>query len=144
MIKRNIMTLTILFKFLKRFKNLFKKNDPLEKIYNVVEIIDRKKIIVNAGNKQGLKQGDKVVIFRFTDEDIIDIHTGKNWGKMEYQLGYGKVDELLKENHCLIVPDRKKVTIPLDSPFEVEWDECEWDIIHKGDCVRKAYLVERK
>ncbi len=53
-----------------------------EKIYKVIKIIDDTSIVINAGQKQGIKPGDKFQIFEI-GKDLKDPYTGENLGTLD-------------------------------------------------------------
>lgn len=57
----------------------------------VAQVIDDYHVVLNRGNVQGVKEGDRYQIYYLGDEDIIDPETEKSLGKLEYIVGIGKV-----------------------------------------------------
>jgi hypothetical protein len=70
------------------------------KIYRVLEIITSTKIVLNCGNEQDIKLGDKFEIFGLT-KSLIDPETQEDLGRAEIIRGKGKVVHL-QEKLCTI------------------------------------------
>lgn len=88
-------------------------NDVKEKFNPtmVVKIIDDYKLIINKGRNQGVKDGQRYLIYEI-GEEIIDPNTNKSLGKLEIIKGTGKVVHT-QNNMATISSDMK--TQPLRS-----------------------------
>lgn len=63
----------------------------MDKTICVASIIDSCKIVLNVGEIDGIKIGDKFLIYSVSDDDIIDPISGKSLGKLEIVKGKGRV-----------------------------------------------------
>ena len=45
--------------------------------YKIAKIIDRFKVVMNAGSNQKISKGQKFLIYELSDEEIIDPDTGE-------------------------------------------------------------------
>lgn len=73
--------------------------------YLVAKIIDDYTIVINKGRNQGVKEGQRFLIYEL-GEEIIDPSTNKSLGKLEIVKGTGKITHL-QENIATISSDMK-------------------------------------
>lgn len=59
--------------------------------YKIAKIIDRFKVVMNAGSNQKISKGQKFLIYELSDEEIIDPDTNKSLGFLEIVKGTGIV-----------------------------------------------------
>jgi len=57
----------------------------------IIEVIDRYKVVINRGSKDGVKLGQRFLIYTLSDKPLIDPNTKETLGHLEYVLGRGKV-----------------------------------------------------
>lgn len=113
------------------------------KIFKVIDVpveFRNKRISINGGEKDGLKDGDKMVIYRVTDKDIIDKDTGKNYGKIEYLVGYAVINEL-HNDYSVLAPQKVQIKNMFDiitgkHIMEPQYKDSEWSDVIEGDLVR--------
>jgi len=67
----------------------------------VVKIIDSERIVINKGFKDGIKKGQKFLIYSF-GEEIFDPETKDSLGTLEYSKGQGEVDHVQEKMATLI------------------------------------------
>lgn len=75
----------------------------------VKEIIDAHKVIINKGSNQGVKNGDRFLIYNM-GEEIIDPSTNKFCGRLEVTKGTG-VAIYVRDDETIIESDRKEKSI---------------------------------
>lgn len=80
------------------------KKEIIEKYY-VAKIIDDYTIVINKGSKNGVKEGQRFLIYEI-GEEIFDPVTKESLGKLEIVKGTGKVAHL-QENMATISSDMK-------------------------------------
>ena len=54
----------------------------MNEVFKIVRIVNDRNIVINAGNDQGLKEGDILEVF-VPGEEIIDIDTGESLGTLD-------------------------------------------------------------
>lgn len=66
------------------------------KIYpaTVVKIIDEYKVVINRGIRDGIKNGQRFLVYKVDDQELVDPDTGENLGQLEIIRGIGKVVHL--------------------------------------------------
>ena len=57
----------------------------------VVKVVDEYRLAINKGTQQGIKNGQRLLIYELSEEEIIDPNSGKQLGKLEIVKGTGKV-----------------------------------------------------
>jgi hypothetical protein len=57
----------------------------------IIKVQDETHVVINKGSDQGIKIGQRYMLYRVTDETLIDPDTEKDLGKLEIALGTGKV-----------------------------------------------------
>lgn len=62
-----------------------------EKIIKVVSILSPYKVVINIGTDNGIRQGQKVLIFGLSNDTVKDPETGEDLGKIEIVRGRGRV-----------------------------------------------------
>lgn len=75
----------------------------------VKEVIDAYKVVINKGLNQGIKKGDRFLIYNM-GEEIIDPSTNKSYGRLEVTKGTG-LAILVRDNETIIESDRKEKSI---------------------------------
>lgn len=73
----------------------------MEKQLKVVSVIDDYKVVLNAGANQGIKLGQRYMIYTLSNEEIIDPDTNESLGFLEIVKGTGKVTHV-QEKMCTI------------------------------------------
>jgi hypothetical protein len=74
----------------------------------VAEVIDNYKLVINKGSLHGIREGQRVLVYRLSNEDIIDPDTGESLGNLEIVRGTGKVIHL-QENLSTIESDKSSI-----------------------------------
>lgn len=62
-----------------------------DKIIKVVSILSPHKIVINCGEQDGIKSGQKVLIYGLSNHPLKDPETGEDLGKIEIIRGQGQV-----------------------------------------------------
>ncbi len=57
----------------------------------VVKIIDENKVVINRGSTDGIKTGQRFLIYKLEDDPIKDPETGEDLGYLEVIRGTGKI-----------------------------------------------------
>jgi hypothetical protein len=73
----------------------------------VVKVIDDYKLVMNRGEQNGIREGQRMMVYRIDDEEILDPHTGESLGFLELVRGTGRVI-LVQDKISIIETDRKK------------------------------------
>lgn len=73
----------------------------MEKQLKVASVIDNYKVALNAGSNQGIKLGQRYMIYTLSNEEIIDPDTHESLGFLEIVKGTGKVIHV-QEKLCTI------------------------------------------
>lgn len=63
----------------------------MEKQLKVVSVLDDYKVVINAGSNQGIKKGQRYLLFTLSDKEIIDPDTHESLGFLEIVKGTGKI-----------------------------------------------------
>lgn len=80
----------------------------MEKQLKVVSVLNDYKVAINAGSNQGIKIGQKFLIYSLSDQEIIDPDTKDSLGFLEIVKGTGKVIHV-QEKMCTIESSEYKV-----------------------------------
>ena len=72
---------------------------------SVAKIIDRVNVVVNRGKLDGVKAGQRFIVYRLSDDSIVDPDTGDDLGRLEIVLGSGKATHV-QESICTVTSDR--------------------------------------
>ena len=57
----------------------------------VAKVIDDYKLVINRGREHGIREGQRVLVYKVDDEQIVDPDTGESLGSLELVKGTGKV-----------------------------------------------------
>lgn len=84
--------------------------DVKEKTFpaTVVKVIDSCKLAINRGKIHGLKQGQRLLVYSLSVQEIQDPNTGESLGYLEIVKGTGQVIHL-QEKMCTIESDKQKI-----------------------------------
>lgn len=80
----------------------------MEKQLKVVSVIDDYKVALNAGSDQGIKVGQRYMIYTLSTEEIIDPDTKESLGFLEIVKGTGKVTNV-QDKLCTIESTEYKI-----------------------------------
>jgi hypothetical protein len=73
----------------------------------VAKVIDDYKLVMNRGEQNGIREGQRMMVYRIDDEEILDPHTGESLGFLELVRGTGRVI-FVQDKISIIETDRKK------------------------------------
>jgi hypothetical protein len=73
----------------------------------VISIINSYKLAINRGTIHGLKEGQRVLVYRLSEEELRDPNTGESLGYLEIVKGKGRVIHV-QEKMCTIESDQKQ------------------------------------
>ena len=73
----------------------------------VVQVIDDFRIAINRGSNQGVRVGQRFLLFELSKEEIKDPESGKILGKLEIPKGTGEVIHV-QDDMAVIKSDRNK------------------------------------
>ncbi len=82
----------------------------------VAEVIDESTVVINRGSAHNIYEGQKFLIYRLSDKDIIDPETRENLGKLEIARGTGNVTHV-QEKMATIHSDRSRPGNRTDFPL---------------------------
>ncbi|MGK7943637.1 MAG: hypothetical protein AB4058_04130 [Microcystaceae cyanobacterium] len=57
----------------------------------VAEIIDKYKLVINRGKQHNLEKGQRMQVYRLSDDEIKDPETGESLGYLELLIGTGEI-----------------------------------------------------
>ncbi|MGK7958479.1 MAG: hypothetical protein AB4063_24960 [Crocosphaera sp.] len=57
----------------------------------VAKVIDNSKLVINRGSEHGIREGQRMLVYYVSDEDIKDPNTGDSLGYLELVRGTGKI-----------------------------------------------------
>lgn len=69
----------------------------------VVSIINRYKLAINRGTIHGLKEGQRVLVYRMSEEELRDPNSGESLGYLEIVKGKGRIIHV-QEKSLLLNP----------------------------------------
>jgi translation initiation factor 2 gamma subunit (eIF-2gamma) len=73
-------------------------------------VIDDYKLVINKGSEDGIREGQRMLVYRVSDEEIEDPNTGESLGYLELVRGTGKII-FVQDKLSIIESDKtKKVT----------------------------------
>jgi len=81
----------------------------------VVNVIDSCKLAINRGKIHALKEGQRLLVYRLSIQEIQDPNTGESLGYLEIVKGTGRVIHL-QEKMCTIESDRKRSRQRVNKP----------------------------
>lgn len=73
----------------------------------VAKVIDDYKLVINRGSENGIKEGQRMLVYCVSDEDIKDPETGESLGFLELVRGTGKII-FIQEKMSIIESDKVK------------------------------------
>lgn len=79
----------------------------------VAEVRDRRTLVINRGSRDGVREGMKVLVYKESEEEVIDPETEEPLGRLEVVKGTGKVTHV-QENMATIVSVTEDPTRPSD------------------------------
>ncbi|MEB3160300.1 MAG: hypothetical protein VKL20_02435 [Synechocystis sp.] len=83
----------------------------------VAKVIDDYKLVINRGKEHGIREGQRVLIYKVDDEQIVDPDTGESLGSLELVKGTGKVFQV-EDKYSLVEsfnPDVSKIMQEIES-----------------------------
>ncbi len=86
------------------------KNNNIDKnmfLATVVKIIDEYKVVINKGEREGIKVGQKFLIYELEREEIKDPDTDEPLGHLEIVKGIGRVSHV-QDRLATIISDVKE------------------------------------
>ncbi|TRV06741.1 MAG: hypothetical protein EWV41_13425 [Microcystis wesenbergii Mw_MB_S_20031200_S109] len=73
----------------------------------VAKVIDNYKLVMNRGKQNGIREGQRMMVYRIDDEEILDPHTGESLGFLELVRGTGRII-FVQDKISIIETDQKK------------------------------------
>lgn len=73
----------------------------------VAKVIDEHKLVINRGSEHGIREGQRMLVYHISDEDIKDPETGESLGFLELVRGTGKII-FIQEKMSIIESDKVK------------------------------------
>ncbi len=94
------------------------KSETSATIYpaKVAEVLDPYNVVINKGREDGIKEGQRFLIYVTTDKDIIDPETGESLGILEISKGTGEVSHL-QPKMATLSSDSKKQSASIFTAF---------------------------
>lgn len=68
----------------------------------VIKVIDEYTVVINKGAHDGIKNGQKFMIYSLSNESIIDPSTGEDLGKLETVKGTARIEHLQERMATLV------------------------------------------
>lgn len=81
----------------------------------IVKVIDDFQIVINKGKEDGIRQGQRVLLYNLSDDEIIDPNTGESLGYLEIVKGTGRVIHI--QEKMAIIESEKVIKPDLYSPI---------------------------
>ncbi|ACK68246.1 conserved hypothetical protein [Rippkaea orientalis PCC 8801] len=76
----------------------------------VAKVIDDYKLVINRGSEHGIREGQRMLVYCVSDEDIKDPNTGESLGYLELVRGTGKII-FIQEKISILESDKTKAEI---------------------------------
>lgn len=73
----------------------------------VAKVIDNYKLVMNRGEQNGIREGQRMMVYHISNEDIKDPNTGESLGFLELVRGTGRVI-FVQDKISIIETDQKK------------------------------------
>jgi hypothetical protein len=73
----------------------------------VAKVIDDYKLVMNRGEQNGIREGQRMMVYHIDEEEILDPHTGESLGHLELVKGTGRVI-FVQDKISIIETDQKK------------------------------------
>lgn len=74
----------------------------------VAKVIDNYKLVMNRGEQNGIREGQRMMVYNISDEEIKDPHTGESLGRLELVRGTGRVI-FVQDKISIIESDQKQL-----------------------------------
>ena len=74
----------------------------------VAKVIDGYKLVINKGSEHGIRQGQRMLVYHVSDEDIKDPNTGESLGFLELVRGTGKII-FVQEKISILESDKAEI-----------------------------------
>jgi hypothetical protein len=74
----------------------------------VAKVIDNHKLVINRGSEDGIREGQRMLVYKIDDEAIIDPDTGKSLGNLELVRGTGEII-YVQEKISILESDRTQL-----------------------------------
>ena len=71
----------------------------------VAKVLDNYKLVINKGSEDGIRQGQRMLVYGISDEEIKDPRTGKSLGYLELVRGTGKI-AYIEEKMSILESDK--------------------------------------
>jgi hypothetical protein len=87
----------------------------------VAKVIDHYKLVMNKGEQNGIREGQRMMVYHISNEEIKDPHTGESLGFLELVRGTGRVI-FVQDKISIIETDQKKTyrkRVENNSPFGI-------------------------
>ena len=81
----------------------------------VAKVIDNYKLVMNRGEQNGIREGQRMMVYRIDDEEILDPHTGESLGFLELVRGTGRI--IFVQDKISIIESDKKPDIDLNKLY---------------------------
>ena len=79
--------------------------EPVSWPARVVEVIDQNRVVINRGSRDGLKQGQRFLVYGLGASDLIDPDTKESLGRLEIVRGIGTITHV-QERVCTLTSAR--------------------------------------
>ena len=87
----------------------------------IAKVIDDYKLVINRGSENGIKEGQRMLVYCVSDEDIKDPETGESLGFLELVRGTGKII-FVQDKLSIIETDKQrdiKRVFNANKPFQI-------------------------
>ncbi|MGK7963037.1 hypothetical protein [Crocosphaera sp.] len=74
----------------------------------VAKVIDEYKIVINRGSEHGIREGQRMLVYHISGEDIKDPDTGESLGFLELVRGTGKII-FIQDKLSILESDKQKI-----------------------------------
>lgn len=75
----------------------------------VLKVIDNKTLVINRGKEDGIRNDDKFLVYKETGDDVFDIKTNEDLGRLEIVVGTAKVKHIQSRMTTLVCADEERI-----------------------------------
>ncbi len=109
----------------------------------VAKVIDDYKLVINRGLEHGIREGQRMLVYRMSDEEIKDPNTGESLGCLELVRGTGKII-FIQEKISIIESDKKiessTLLVPQATNNHIEINTNSIDNLYIGKILENHHL----
>lgn len=85
--------------------------EPLRSPFLVTKVLSKREVVLNRGQRHGVRAGQRFMIYKVGPREIFDAATGRSLGYLELVKGTGRVVELQPDSAVIIADDLQAASI---------------------------------